>query len=256
MKNHKFITFFLFLLSIINIYSVSSYSEELKGFNKLFLKLKKINVIEDNLISKFDKVKLVGISNIKKTLIIIQINDNIFEIIKEGEKYGYKLLKVEGVSAHILKNNKKYILNLGDEPTNIPVTNQVFTTNLSPKKVIKSITKHQEVINKELKSFLIDAQEQVAEIQFTNFEKKIVNEIIRDSDRTSAGRIGFKIPAKIIGQSVKQFGLKKDDVILTINNIPVGKINEIYNIYKDEDVKQFNLEILRKDKLILIEWYR
>ncbi len=50
--------------------------------------------------------------------------------------------------------------------------------------------------------------------------------------------------------------LKKDDVIMTINNIPVGKINDIYNIYKDEDLKQFDLEILRKEKLILVEWYR
>ena len=107
MKYHITISFFLLFLSINNIYSIASFSEELKGFNKLFLKLKKINVIEENSISKFDRVKLIGISSINKTIIVIQINDNPFEIIKGKEKHGYKLLKVDGVSAHILKNNKK-----------------------------------------------------------------------------------------------------------------------------------------------------
>ena len=256
MKYHITISFFLLFLSINNIYSIASFSEELKGFNKLFLKLKKINVIEENSISKFDRVKLIGISSINKTIIVIQINDNPFEIIQGKEKHGYKLLKVDGVSAHILKNNKKYIFNLGGGYINIPVINKVFTTNLSPQNSLKPFSIHQEAITKELNNFINQAQEKITNINFNNFEKKVVNEIVKDAGRTSAGTLGFKIPQTIIGQPVKQFGLKEDDVIMSINNIPVGKINEIYNIYKDEDVNQFNLEILRKDKLILIEWYR
>ena len=256
MKNHKSVSLFLLFLSISNLYSIASLSEELKGFNKLFLKLKKINVIEENVVSKFDEIKLIGITNIKNTLIVLQINGNSFEIIPEKEKHGYKLLKVEGTSAHLLKDNQKYIVSLGDEYKQIPVTNTVFTSNLSPKNSIKTISSHQEAINKEFKNFINEAQDEASKINFTNFEKKIVNEITKVAGRTSAGRLGFKVPQMIIGQSVKQFGLKKDDVIMTINNIPVGKINDIYNIYKDEDLKQFDLEILRKEKLILVEWYR
>ena len=105
MKNHKSVSLFLLFLSISNLYSIASLSEELKGFNKLFLKLKKINVIEENVVSKFDEIKLIGITNIKNTLIVLQINGNPFEIIQEKEKHGYKLLKVEGTSAHLLKDN-------------------------------------------------------------------------------------------------------------------------------------------------------
>ncbi len=256
MKNHKSVALFLLFLSISNLYSIASLSEEFKGFNKLFLKLKKINVIEENTISKFDEIKLIGITNFKNTLIVLQINGNPFEIIQEKEKHGYKLLKVEGTSAHLLKDNQKYIIALGDGYIKIPVTNKVFTSNLSPKNSIKIISSHQEAINKEFKNFINEAQEKASKINFTNFEKKIVNEITKVAGRTSAGRLGFTVPQMIIGQSVKQFGLKKDDVIMSINNIPVGKINDIYNIYKDDDIKQFDLEILRKEKLILVEWYR
>ena len=256
MKNHKSVSLFLLFLSIINLYSIASFSEEFKGFNKLFLKLKKINVIEGNPVSKFDKIKLIGITKIKKTLIVLNINGNTFEIIQDKEKHGYKLLKVEGTSAHLLKDNERYVVGLGDVYKKIPVTNTVFTTNLSPKNSIKAISSHQETINKEFKNFINEAQDEASKINFTNFEKKIVSEITKAAGRTSAGRLGFKVPQMIIGQSVKQFGLKKDDVIMTINNIPVGKISDIYNIYKDEDLKQFDLEILRKEKLILVEWYR
>ena len=256
MKNHKSVALFLLFLSISNLYSIASLSEEFKGFNKLFLKLKKINVIEENTLSKFDEIKLIGITNFKNTLIVLQINGNPFEIIQEKEKHGYKLLKVEGTSAHLLKDNQKYIIALGDGYIKIPVTNAVFTSNLSPKNSIKIISSHQEAINKEFKNFVNEAQEKASKINFTNFEKKIVNEITKVAGRTSAGRLGFTVPQMIIGQSVKQFGLKKDDVIMSINNIPVGKINDIYNIYKDDDIKQFDLEILRKEKLILVEWYR
>ena len=62
--------------------------------------------------------------------------------------------------------------------------------------------------------------------------------------------------ASTVGQNVNQFGLKKNDVLLTINNIPIGNVSGIYNLYKDETIKTYFVEIKRMNKLIMIEWYK
>ena len=45
-------------------------------------------------------------------------------------------------------------------------------------------------------------------------------------------------------------------MILTINNIPIGNVNDIYNLYKDETIETYFVEIKRMDKLIMLEWFK
>ena len=49
---------------------------------------------------------------------------------------------------------------------------------------------------------------------------------------------------------------KDDDVILTINNIPIGNVNDVYKLYKDDTIKTYYVEIKRDNKLRMIEWYK
>ena len=80
--------------------------------------------------------------------------------------------------------------------------------------------------------------------------------MVREIGRSTTGRLGVKIPSKIVGQDVRQLGLKDDDVILTINNIPIGNVNDVYKLYKDDTIKTYYVEIKRDNKLRMIEWYK
>ena len=74
--------------------------------------------------------------------------------------------------------------------------------------------------------------------------------------RSDAGRLGFVVPEYIMQQSVKNYGLNKGDIILAINNIPIEKINDIYELYTDNNIKTYYIEIKRSNSLIMVEWYK
>ena len=124
--------------------------------------------------------------------------------------------------------------------------------------VVQKINLISNQVNTKAQQDKITAQqlEKIDKVNFNEFEKKIVNELAKDIGRSTTGRLGVKIPSKIVGQNVTQFGLKKNDVLLTINNIPIGNVSGIYNLYKDETIKTYFVEIKRMNKLIMIEWYK
>ena len=57
-------------------------------------------------------------------------------------------------------------------------------------------------------------------------------------------------------QPVNKYGLKEGDIILTINNIPIGEIDDIFDLYTNNDIKTYFIEIKRSNSLITVEWYR
>ena len=255
MKFHNLILIFLLSLSINCCFSNISNSNDLNGFNRLTLK----NIFGFGRIkeSKFDNIKLLGVSNLKKKIAIIEINNSIFEIILGKEKFGYKLIKISGYSATLKKNDKEYIFNLGDPSKSINVINPIFTSNLKLLNNSRSYSSNNEAIKKEQQNFKKSVEEEINFNQkLTSFEKSIALELVKTPSRSGAGRLGFQIPSTITGQSVIQFGLKAGDVILSINNIPIGNVNDIYSIYKDNKIKKYDVEVMRTKKLINIEWYK
>ena len=40
------------------------------------------------------------------------------------------------------------------------------------------------------------------------------------------------------------------------NNIPIDKINDIYDLYKNKEIKTYFIEVKRSDKLVMVEWYK
>ena len=202
-----------------------------------------------------DSVKLIGISTLNNRLIILEINKSIFEIRVNEEKKGYKLIEIEGSNAIIEKNNKKYNLKLGAKPININVENSVFKSNLRSKNTPDNIINDSIILN-ENNNFQKDLKKQIENINFTKFERSIVDELVKEIGRSTTGRLGVKIPSKIVGQDFRQLGLIDNDFILSINNIPIGNVNDVYKLYKDDTIKTYFVEIKRDNKLRMIEWYK
>ena len=113
-----------------------------------------------------------------------------------------------------------------------------------------------ELINLELQNFKENVENKLAKLKLNNFEKEIINEFINSPGRSDAGRLGFVVPEYIMQQSVKNYGLNKGDIILAINNIPIEKINDIYELYTDNNIKTYYIEIKRSNSLLMVEWYK
>jgi len=43
---------------------------------------------------------------------------------------------------------------------------------------------------------------------------------------------------------------------LYLVSTPIGNVNDIYNLYKDETIETYFVEIKRMDKLIMLEWFK
>lgn len=245
----------LSILSIISINPIPLNGNELNGFKKIFQVFNNQNLTYQNL-NNNDKIKLVGISKLSKPLILLEINGSIFEIKLGEEKFDYNFFKIQNSLVYIKKNNIEYQLKIGEKPISIKVESSVFTSNLSSEKLLKDIISNDETINLELENFKKSVIEKITKIPLNNFEQDIAYEIIKSPGRSDAGRLGFKIPSTIINQSVNTLGLKENDIILSINNIPIEKINDIYNLYINKEIKTYFIEVKRSNKLIMIEWYR
>ena len=254
-KSKVFSTFFkIIILSIFSLNSLILNANDLSGLNRLIFKFNDLLSSNEDF-NNTDRVKLIGISTLNNRLIILEINKSTFEIRVNEEKKGYKLIEIDGSNAIIEKNNKNYNLKLGAKPININVKNSVFKSNLKSKNTPDNIINDSIILN-ENNNYQQDLKKQIENINFTKFERRIVDELVREIGRSTTGRLGVKIPSKIVGQDVRQLGLKDDDVILTINNIPIGNVNDVYKLYKDDTIKTYYVEIKRDNKLRMIEWYK
>ena len=254
-KSKVFSTFFkIIILSIFSLNSLILNANDLSGLNRLIFKFNDLLSSNEDF-NNTDSVKLIGISTLNNRLIILEINKSTFEIRVNEEKKGYRLVEIDGSNAIIEKDNKKYNLKLGAKPTNINVKNSVFKSNLKSKNTPNNIINDSIILN-ENNNYQKDLKKQIENINFTKFERSIVDELVKEIGRSTTGRLGVKIPSKIVGQDVRQLGLKDDDVILTINNIPIGNVNDVYKLYKDDTIKTYYVEIKRDNKLRMIEWYK
>ena len=245
----------IIILSIITVKSGYSYANELTGFNKLFKIFNNNNATEEKLNQK-DEIQLIGISKGGAPLILLKINGGIFEIQLGQDKFNYKLLEIKKSSVIISKNMEKFEMRIGDKPILVNVKNSVFTSNLNSSQKSNNMMTNNELINLELQNFKKNVSNELAKLDLNNFEKEITNEIINTPGRSDAGRLGFIVPENIMQQPVNKYGLKEGDIILTINNIPIGKIDDIFDLYTNNDIKTYFIEIKRSNSLITVEWYR
>jgi len=254
-KIATYIVLNILILSIISIEFSNVYANELKGLNSLFQIFNNKNTDQESLNQK-DEIELIGISRGSIPLILLKINGSIFEIHKDQDKFDYKVLEIKNSSAIISKNNKEFEIEIGEKPILINVKSAVFTSNLKSTQISKNMISNNEMINLELQNFKKNVENKLTKLKLNNFEKEIIDEFINSPGRSDAGRLGFVVPEYIMQQSVKNYGLNKGDIILAINNIPIEKINDIYELYTDNNIKTYYIEIKRSNSLIMVEWYK
>lgn len=254
-KIATYIVLNILILSIISIEFSNVYANELKGLNSLFQIFNNKNTDQESLNQK-DEIELIGISRGSIPLILLKINGSIFEIHKDQDKFDYKVLEIKNSSAIISKNNKEFEIEIGEKPILINVKSAVFTSNLKSTQISKNMISNNEMINLELQNFKKNVENKLTKLKLNNFEKEIIDEFINLPGRSDAGRLGFVVPEYIMQQSVKNYGLNKGDIILAINNIPIEKINDIYELYTDNNIKTYYIEIKRSNSLIMVEWYK
>ena len=243
----------IFVFSIVsNNYQARS-ENDLSNFNKLFFKtLDQNNLPNNNVIS--DEVKLIGVNNLSKPKALIKINGTNYTIKLGEDKNGYFLEKINGTLITIIKNDDKFSLRVGEIIYVAVNKKSSFSSNLQTEK--KQIKTNIQLQADEFKRFTVNAKNNIKNIEFTDFERQVVSKIIEQPGRSAIGRLGWEMPSSILGQSLNQIGLQKDDIIITINNIPVGQMGYIYKQYKNPSITKFVLEIQRKEKVIALVWER
>ena len=202
---------------------------------------KQIKVIAGN----FEKAEgPVKVHNVEPIYFDVELN--------KGKKFDFKIPSTHNSFIYLINGE----IEIGEKPILINVKSAVFTSNLNSAQISKHMISNNEMINLELQNFKENVENKLTKLKLNNFEKEIINEFINSPGRSDAGRLGFVVPEYIMQQSVKNYGLNKGDIILAINNIPIEKINDIYELYTDNNIKTYYIEIKRSNSLIMVEWYK
>jgi len=167
-------------------------------------------------------------------IIIKEKNKSDTIILSVNEKFKEYVLK-EVYSSYVIfdKNDKEYKLQMkvSKEKTKYEVINQSETIKTTKTISVDNglVTVKRELINDYIKNF-----------------DKIWNDIAISEIKTKNGIDGFKVNRIKKGTPFAKIGLKKGDIIKSINNIQLKSYNDAFKIYKKiNTIKSLNLVILR-----------
>jgi general secretion pathway protein C len=215
-----------FIWSMINIFFLeklpTNYIYIKKPTNFYNIHLEKIftNTITTNPIQKITTLKSIKLKAIfedgKNSFIIIDDKKDIF--LNLNQKYkGYKLIKVTQNSAIFTKNNKQFEIKLNTKKTPSYTTTSHKLNNIS-KQTLKTYTQNPKQIWKNI---------------------SIVKTVK-----------GYKITYIKKDSIFDKLGLKKGDIILSINNQILQNDSDAWNIYKHiNDFDEINMKIKRNNQI-------
>jgi general secretion pathway protein C len=237
-----------FLLPKKNILYTNNAQNELEykryDINNLFKEIKN-EVVINNKITKKQEYQIL--SNIKLLAIYAMSDNSGYIIIQENSKQdtiillnnekfkNYVLTKIYKYYVIFTKNNKEYKLSLEDEKHEARFD---VVTNKKNIKIINSISidNNQVTIKRELINDYIK-----------NFDK-IWNDISIKDVRGANGLDGFRVVRIKKNTPFANIGLKKNDIITSINNIELKSYNDAFKIYKKiNKIKSLNIKVLRDD---------
>ena len=186
------------------------------------------------ILNNINLIAIYSMSNNSGYIIIQEKNKNDTIILSQNESFkNYKLKKIYKNYVVFSKNNKEYKLSIVDETKKdkYEVVSQDETT-----RTVKEISINDDKVT--IKRTLIDNYIQ-------NFDK-IWQDISISDVRTSSGLDGFRVSKIKPNTPFAKIGLKKGDIIKSINNIKLKSYNDAFKIYKQiNKIKSLNIEILR-----------
>jgi len=187
------------------------------------------------ILNNVELLAIYAMGNNTGYVIIKEKNKNDTIILSKDESFkSYLLQDVYKTYVVFTKNDKEYKLSINDEKQ-------------SKYKVIKedeTITTTQEISIDDDK---VTIKRELIDDYIENFDK-IWNDISINEVKTSNGIDGFKVNRIKKNTPFAKIGLKKGDIIKSINNIKLKSYNDAFKIYKEiNKIKSLNIEILRDD---------
>lgn len=226
----------------------SSYSNELKNVDLLvdFTPTTKVSLSEMDL-------SLLGIiNNPSSPEAILNFENKIF-ILSIGEQIN-KLTLTEIGNAKVtlqLPDKKLIDLYLGEGLVNFKLDQTIITAKdkSSPKtSVDKDLPEYQRA-NKLVSQF-------IEQQNISSFETKVLQALTQQPGLSNAGRVGWVMPENILGHAIEKLHFEPGDLILNVNGVPAERVQTIYEMYKDNSIKNFSIEVKRGDTLFMLDIVR
>jgi general secretion pathway protein C len=188
------------------------------------------------ILNNINLLAIYSMDNNDGYIIIQEKNKNDTKILSKNENFrNYKLSSIFKTYVLFTKNNKEYKVSIRDtkKNTSYEVIKEEETT-----KTIKEISIDDDKVT--IKRTLI-------ENYIENFDK-IWQDITLTDIYTEDGLDGFKVSRIKPNTAFAKIGLKKGDIIKSINNIRLKSYNDAFKIYKQiNTIKSLNIEILRNN---------
>jgi len=210
---------------------------------KLIKRVEKKVVKKENytILNNINLLAIYAMNNNSGYIIIQEKNKNDTIILSKDESFkNYKLSNIYKTYVVFIKNNKEYKLSINDEKKstkyqvikeekNIKTTSDI---NIDDGKV----TIKRELINNYIENF-----------------DKIWQDISISEVKTENGIDGFKVNRIKPKTAFAKIGLKRNDIIKSINNIKLKSYNDAFKIYKKiNKIKSLNIEVIRNNTLMEI----
>ena len=235
----------LVLVSIV--LGFSSSADELKNID-LFVDL---DISTENTFKEMD-LSLIGIVTNPSPEAIINYEGKTI-ILTTGEKIN-DLTLIEIGNAKItlqLPNKKLADMYLGEGLVKLRLDQTIITNkvkNLQEKSIGGDLPEYKRAN---------DAVNQFIEKQnISSFETKVVEALTQQPGLSNAGRVGWIMPNNILGHAIEKIHFEPGDLILNVNGIPTERVEKIYEMYKDNSIKNFSIEVKRGDTLMILEIVR
>jgi len=212
----------------------SSFIQSTKKVQKKIIKQKKK---EYTILNKIDLLAIYSMNNNDGYVVIQEKNKNDTIILSKNEKFkNYKLQDIYKTYVVFVKNKKEYKVSIRDAKEDTKYQEVIKTQTT---KTVKDISINDDKVT--IKRTLINNY-------IKNFDK-IWQDITLSDIYTEDGLDGFKVTKIKKNTPFAKIGLKKGDIIKSINNIKLKTYNDAFAIYKKiNKLKSLNIEILRNNK--------
>ena len=205
---------------------------------KIIKKVEKKVVKKENytILNNINLLAIYAMNNNSGYIIIQEKNRNDTIILSKNESFkNYKLKDIYKTYVVFVSNNKEYKLSINDEKKSTKY--QV----IKEEKNIKIIT------DISVNDGKVSIKRELINNYIENFDK-IWQDISISEVKTANGIDGFKVNRIKKNTAFDKIGLKKDDIIKSINNIELKSYNDAFKIYKKiNKIKSLNIEILRNN---------
>jgi len=197
-------------------------------------------------------IKLLALYNSKKTLVVTVEKNRKTKILSRGENIDGFKLKSAGIDyAVFIKSGKEFTLHLDGSKIKNPNAIQVVKSVPKPKaekikdkqKIVESDDGESKIVSKGLLT------------SYTEDIDKVWKDIGIGEYKRDGILDGFKVNFVRRGSDFEKLGLRKGDILISINGQELNSYNTAFSFYKEiEDIDSLTLGIIRNNQNMELEY--